>query len=243
MPALTSGEQKNKMERYNRQMLLPEMGEEGQQKLLKARVLIVGVGGLGSPEALYLAAAGIGHLGLVDDDVVSVSNLGRQVLYTEADAGKPKAACALNHLRSLNSEIEIQAYPFRLDAENVEQLVSAYDVVLDGCDNTSTRYLLSDTCERLHKPYVYAAIGGYQGQVSVLCCGEEPCTYRTLYPDEAAMSSVKAGKAVIGTNPAITGSVAANEVLKLVAGWGTPLINRLWTIDLLTLETYQIQLK
>ena len=231
------------MERYNRQMLLPEIGEEGQYKLLKSRVLIVGVGGLGSPEALYLAAAGIGHLGLVDDDVVSVSNLGRQVLYTEADEGKFKAECALKHLKALNSEIEIKAYPCRLTGENAEEIFKDYDVVLDGCDNTATRYLLSDLCERLHKPYVYAAIGAFQGQVAVLCCGDDPCTYRTLYPDEAAMCAVKAGKAVIGTNPAITGSVAANEVLKLVAGFGTPLVNRLWTIDLMTLETYQIQLK
>lgn len=224
-------------ERYLRQTLLPEIGEEGQKRLKQARVLIVGMGGLGSPIALYLVGAGIGHIGLVDDDVVSLSNLHRQVLYDESDIGQPKATCALHHLRPKNSDIELIAYPMRLTQENAEALISEYDIVVDGCDNHATRYLISDICERLGKPYVYAAISAFQGQVGIFCYNPDAPTYRTLFPDEEAMLAIETGKGVIGTTPAIVGSIVANEVLKLIGGYGEPLRGRLLIIDLLTLNT------
>ena len=227
---------------YHRQTLLPEIGEEGQQKLKQAKVLIVGVGGLGCPIALYLATAGVGCLGLIDDDVVSLSNLHRQVLYDEADIGQQKAECAAHHLQQKNSDIELTAYPMRLTKENAETLIRDYDIVVDGCDNHATRYLISDVCHRLQKPYVYAAIGAFQGQVGILCYDHDAPTYRTLFPDEEAMLSVEAGKGVIGTTPAVVGSIAANEVLKLTVGFGEALIGKVLFIDLLTLDIQKINL-
>ena len=223
--------------KYHRQTLLPEIGEEGQEKLRQAKVLIVGVGGLGCPIALDLTYAGVGHIGLIDNDVVSIHNLHRQVLYDEADIGQPKATCALHHLRPKNSDIELIAYPMRLTKENAEALISEYDIVVDGCDNHATRYLISDICERLGKPYVYAAISAFQGQVGIFCYEQEAPTYRTLFPDEKAMCSLEAEKGVVGTTPAIVGSIMANEVLKLIIGYGEPLRGRLLIIDLLTLNT------
>ena len=227
---------------YHRQTLLPEIGEEGQQKLKQAKVLIVGVGGLGCPIALYLATAGVGCLGLIDDDVVSLSNLHRQVLYDEADIEQPKAQCAVRHLQKKNSDIELTAYPMRLTKENAETLIRDYDIVVDGCDNHATRYLISDVCHRLQKPYVYAAIGAFQGQVGILCYDHDAPTYRTLFPDEEAMLAVEAGKGVIGTTPAVVGSIAANEVLKLTVGFGEALIGKILFIDLLTLDIQKINL-
>ena len=227
---------------YHRQTLLPEIGEEGQQKLKQAKVLIVGVGGLGCPIALYLATAGVGCLGLIDDDVVSLSNLHRQVLYDEADIEQPKAQCAVRHLQKKNSDIELTAYPMRLTKENAETLIRDYDIVVDGCDNHATRYLISDVCHRLQKPYVYAAIGAFQGQIGILCYDHDAPTYRTLFPDEEAMLSVEAGKGVIGTTPAVVGSIAANEVLKLTVGFGEALIGKILFIDLLTLDIQKINL-
>ena len=229
-------------ERYHRQTLLPEIGEEGQKKLQNARVLIVGVGGLGCPVALYFAGAGVGHLGLVDDDAVSLSNLHRQVLYEEVDLGYPKAECAARHLQAKNSDIELKAYPMRLTPDNAERLIAEYDLVVDGCDNHATRYLLSDICEKQKKPYVHAAIEAFQGQVAILCYDEGAPTYRTLFPDEDMMCSLEAGKGVIGTTPAVVGSLVANEVLKLIIGYGKSLLGQLLVIDLLTFQTNFIQL-
>lgn len=229
--------------RYERQTALPEIGQEGQEKLRKARVLIVGTGGLGSPVSLYLAGAGVGTLGLVDDDVVSLNNLHRQVLYTEEEIGTPKALCAARRLQELNSEITLQPHPQRLTPENATELVSSYDIVVDACDNFATRYLLCDVCTALGKPYVYGAVRGFEGQVSVF--GHESCprTYRDLYPDEAEMLSMPhPGKAIVGVTPAIVGSVQANEVLKLICGYGELLAGRLWTIDLRTLQSFIITL-
>ena len=228
--------------KYHRQTLLSEIGEEGQEKLRQARVLIAGVGGLGCPIALYLTTAGVGHLGLIDDDVVSLSNLHRQVLYNEADIGQPKAECAVRHLQAKNSDIHIEGYPFRLDKENAEALIAKYDIVVDGCDNHATRYLISDVCHQLQKPYVYAAIGAFQGQVGVLCYDEQASTYRTLFPDEDVMCDRKAEKGVIGTTPAVIGSLVANEVIKLIIGYGDVLKNKLFCIDLLTLQIQLIHL-
>ena len=146
------------MERYNRQIILPELGEEGQQRIQRAKVLIVGVGGLGSPVALYLTGAGVGTIGLMDDDVVSISNLQRQILYSEAEVGMPKAIQAKKRLEALNSSIQINAYPNRLTTENAAGIISQYDIVVDGCDNFATRYLINDICIEQKKPYVYGAI-------------------------------------------------------------------------------------
>ena len=146
------------MERYNRQIILPELGEEGQQRIQRAKVLIVGVGGLGSPVALYLTGAGVGIIGLMDDDVVSISNLQRQILYSEAEVGMPKAIQAKKRLEALNSSIQINAYPNRLTTENAAGIISQYDIVVDGCDNFATRYLINDTCVQLGKIYVYGAM-------------------------------------------------------------------------------------
>ena len=228
--------------KYHRQTLLSEIGEEGQEKLKQARVLIAGVGGLGCPIALYLTTAGVGRLGLIDDDVVSLSNLHRQVLYNEADIGQLKTECAVRHLQAKNSDIHIEGYPFRLDKENAEALIAKYDIVVDGCDNHATRYLISDVCHQLQKPYVYAAIGAFQGQVGVLCYDEQASTYRTLFPDEDVMCDRKAEKGVIGTTPAVIGSLVANEVIKLIIGYGDVLKNKLFCIDLLTLQTQLIHL-
>ena len=228
--------------KYHRQILLPEVGEAGQEKLKQARVLIVGVGGLGCPIALYLTAAGVGCLGLIDDDVVSISNLHRQILYDEADIGQPKAECAVRHLQQKNSNIELIAYPIRLTKENAEELIAGYDMVVDGCDNHATRYLISDVCHRQQKPYVYAAIEAFQGQVGMLCYDKHAPTYRTLFPDEESMLSFETEKGVIGTTPAVIGSIVANEVLKLIIGFGETLIGKALIIDLLTLDIQKINL-
>ena len=226
------------MERYDRQILLPEIGEEGQARLQAAKVLIVGVGGLGSPIALYLAGAGVGTIGLVDDDVVSLSNLQRQVLYTEEELGDLKAVCAAMHLTALNSRITVNACPGRLSRENARELIASYDIVVDGCDNYTTRYLINDLCVELNKPYVYGAICGFEGQVSVFNYGENRRSYRDLYPDEEEMLRLPpAFKGVLGVTPAITGSVEATEVLKIICGFGEVMAGKLWTIDLRTLQS------
>lgn len=229
-------------DRYHRQAILSEIGEEGQEKLRHARVLIVGVGGLGSPIALYLTGAGVGTIGLVDDDTVSISNLQRQVLYTEAEVGMPKAECAARRLKALNSQVTIVPYPVRLTEDNAHAIISQYDLVVDGCDNFRTRYLLSDTCAALHIPYIYGAIAEFTGQVAILCYGKEGKTYRDLFPDEEKIFLQRGKNGVVGTTPAIVGSMEANEALKLICGYGQPLINRLWTIDLRSLQSLVIDL-
>lgn len=226
------------MERYSRQTMLPEIGETGQKRLKDAKVMIVGVGGLGSPTALYLAGAGVGTIGLVDDDIVSVSNLQRQVLYTEDEVGSQKALCASMRLASLNKEIQINVHKTRLNKENAKQLIGQYDIIVDGCDNFATRYLINDVCLALDKPYVYGAICGFEGQVSVFNYGKERKNYRNLYPDEETMLRMPPPyKGVIGVTPAITGSVEATEVLKIICGFGEVLAGKLWTIDLRTLQS------
>lgn len=226
------------MERYSRQLMLPEIGEEGQRKLSVAKVLIVGVGGLGSPISLYLAGAGVGTIGLVDDDVVSISNLQRQILYTETEVGIKKAVCAKERLRQLNQDIQLNAYPTRLTKENAEEIISHYDIVVDGCDNFATRYIINDVCVKLRKVYVYGAICGFEGQVSVFNHNNS-VNYRNLYPDEEEMMKMPPPfKGVIGVTPAIVGSVEATETIKIICGFGDVLSGKLWTIDLRTLQTY-----
>ncbi len=226
--------------RYDRQILLPEIGEEGQRKLANAKVLLVGVGGLGSPIATYLTAAGVGSLALMDPDNVNISNLHRQVLYDASQVGRSKVNCAAKRLKGLNSDVQLTAYPFRLSVPNAKMLISEYDIVVDGTDNSDTRYLISDTCVALGKPYVYGSIQGFMGQVAVLCAGKT--TYRTLYPNEDEMRTMPHDKGVVGVTPAVVGSVEASQVLQLICGYGEPLIDRLWTIDLRTMKSFIVSL-
>ncbi|WP_294477309.1 HesA/MoeB/ThiF family protein [uncultured Bacteroides sp.] len=229
--------------RYDRQIMLPEIREDGQDRLNKAKVLIVGVGGLGSPIALYLAGAGVGYIGLVDDDVVSISNLQRQVLYSEKELGLPKAICAAERLSALNSGINIHSYSTRLTEENAYDIIADYDMVVDGCDNFATRYLINDCCIELGKPYIYGAIGGFEGQVSVFNYGDKKKNYRDLYPDEEEMLHMSPpSKGVMGITPAVVGSIEATEVLKVICGFGDVLAGKLWTIDLRTLQTNKFSL-
>ncbi|WP_455970747.1 HesA/MoeB/ThiF family protein [Bacteroides congonensis] len=229
--------------RYDRQTILPEIGEEGQKKLLDAKVLIVGVGGLGSPIALYLAGAGVGCIGLVDDDVVSISNLQRQVLYSEKELGKSKAICAAERLSALNSEIKIQPYSTRLTEDNARDIIREYDMVVDGCDNFATRYLINDICIEQGKPYIYGAICGFEGQVSVFNFGKRKKNYRDLYPDEEEMKRMPPPpKGVMGITPAVVGSIEATEALKVIGGFGDVLAGELWTIDLRTLQSNKFSL-
>lgn len=234
------------MERYARQIILPEIGVEGQQRLSAAKVLIVGVGGLGSPIALYLAGAGVGTIGLIDDDVVSVSNLQRQVLYDESQVGESKVLCAQRRLQALNSDVSVITYRERLTKDNASDIISQYDIVVDGTDNVDVRYVISDECTAQHKPYVYGAIGGLEGHVAVLCTTDavgNRRTYRDLFPipDETTGKATEASP-VVGITPGIVGTVEASQVLQLICGYGEPLINRLWTIDLRTLQSCIINL-
>lgn len=229
--------------RYNRQIILPEIGEEGQNKLKKAKVLIVGVGGLGSPIALYLTGAGVGTIGLVDDDTVSITNLQRQVLYTEKELNKPKVLCAADRLSALNSEICLRPYFTRLTEDNAYDIISDYDIIVDGCDNFATRYLIDDICARQEKPYIYGAICGFEGQVSVFHYGDNKRSYRDLYPNEVEMNQMPPpSKGVMGVTPAIVGSIEACEVLKIICEYGDVLAGELWTIDLRTLQSNKFSL-
>ena len=229
--------------RYDRQIILPEIGEEGQRELQEAKVLIVGVGGLGSPITLYLAGAGVGYIGLVDDDRVSISNLQRQVLYSEKELDRPKAVCAAERLSALNSEIKVHHYPTRLTEENARDIIREYDMVVDGCDNFATRYLINDICIEQGKPYVYGAICGFEGQVSVFNYGNRKKSYRDLYPDEEEMKRMPPPpKGVMGITPAVVGSIEATEVLKIICGFGNVLAGELWTIDLRTLQSNKFSL-
>lgn len=221
-------------ERYARQTILPEIGEAGQARLAAAKVLVVGVGGLGSVTSTYLAAAGVGTLGLVDFDSVSRSNLQRQVLYTEQDVGRPKVECAAARLSSINSDVRIVTHPCRLTVENARVLIAPYDLVVDGCDNYAARLAVSDACAGLRRPYVYGAISGFSGQVAVLC-KDGGKTLRDLFGATAPHEDA-ASKGVVGMTPGIVGAVQAMQVLQLVCGFGSPLVDRLWVGDFMGMD-------
>jgi molybdopterin/thiamine biosynthesis adenylyltransferase/rhodanese-related sulfurtransferase len=226
--ALTPGQQG----RYARQVLIPEIGPEGQRRLLDARVLIVGAGGLGSPAALYLAAAGVGTIGIVDDDVVELSNLQRQVLHRGADLGAPKVDSAERTLRALNDGVAIVKHAERLDAGTAERLIGPYDIVIDGTDNLDTRYVLNDAAVRLRKPVVHGSVYRWEGMVTTFVPYEGPC-YRCLYPSqpppELAPACDVAG--VLGVLPGLAGMLQATEALKLILGVGESLAGRLLMFD------------
>ena len=215
-------------ERYSRHLLVPEIGLEGQLKLLDAKVLLLGAGGLGSPTALYLAAAGVGTLGIVDDDVVDLSNLQRQIAHTSDRIGTPKVDSAEQSIHGINPDVEVVKYETRLDASNIMEIIDGYDVIVDGVDNFPTRYLLNDATVRLRIPVVSASILGFDGQLSVFAPYEGPC-YRCLYPTPppAELAPSCGANGVLGALPGIMGVLQAIEVVKLITGSGEPLIGRL----------------
>jgi molybdopterin/thiamine biosynthesis adenylyltransferase/rhodanese-related sulfurtransferase len=224
-------------------LLIPEVGLAGQEKLHAARVLVVGAGGLGSPVLAYLAAAGVGRIGIVDDDAVDVTNLQRQILYATADVGKLKAATAAERLHALNPQIAIDALPVRLDATNAREIVRLYDVVIDGTDTFGSRYLINDACVLEGKPDVYGSIFRFDGQVSVFGAPGGPC-YRCLYPEPPPPELVPncAEGGVLGVLGGMIGTWQASEALKLVLGIGTPLIGRLLLVDALDARVREIRI-
>jgi len=223
--------------RYSRHLLLPEIGEEGQEKLKRASALIVGVGGLGSPVSMYLAAAGIGRLGLVDFDTVDETNLQRQILYGESNVGERKLDAAWKRLRDMNHDLRIETFNDRLSSRNARPLMEPYDLILDGTDNFATRYLVNDACVMLGKPNVFASIYRFEGQVSVFDARVGPC-YRCVYPDPPPPNVVPscAEGGVLGVLPGIVGTLQAAEAIKLIAGIGEPLIGRMLLFDALSMR-------
>jgi len=219
---------KEQRERYSRHLLVPEIGLEGQTKLLNAKVLLLGAGGLGSPTALYLAAAGVGTLGVVDDDVVDLSNLQRQVIHTTDRIGTPKVDSAETSIKAINPDVKVVKYQTRLDASNIMEIIEGYDVIVDGVDNFPTRYLLNDATVRLDIPVVSASILGFDGQLSVFKPHDGPC-YRCLYPvpPPAELAPSCGANGVLGVLPGTMGLLQATEVVKLVVGAGEPLVGRL----------------
>ncbi len=225
------------LSRYSRHFLLPEVGETGQAKLLAAKVLLLGAGGLGSPTALYLAAAGVGTLGIIDHDVVDLSNLQRQILHTNDRIGMPKVESARIAIAALNPDVKVIAHQERLSSDNVLDIFGRYDIIVDGCDNFPTRYLVNDACVMLGKPNVHGSIFQFEGMASVFDPRSGPC-YRCLYPEPpppgAAPSCAEAG--VLGVLPGLVGCVQALETIKLILGAGRPLIGRMVHFDTLSME-------
>jgi molybdopterin/thiamine biosynthesis adenylyltransferase/rhodanese-related sulfurtransferase/molybdopterin converting factor small subunit len=239
-PALTADER----HRYSRHLLLPEVGEPGQRKLRAAKVLLVGAGGLGSPAALYLAAAGVGTIGIVDRDAVETSNLQRQVLYDVASVGRPKVSRATSRLRQLNPGVRVVPHRVRLTSRNALAILRRYDIVVDGTDNFPTRYLVSDACALLRIPDVFGSVYRFEGQVSVFDARRGPC-YRCLFPEppppELVPSCAEGG--VLGVVPGRVGLAQATEVLKLILGIGEPLVGRLWLLDTLAGSSREVRIR
>jgi adenylyltransferase/sulfurtransferase len=230
--------------RYSRHLILPGVGLQGQERLKAARVLVVGAGGLGSPAALYLAAAGVGTLGIADGDVVDASNLQRQVLHRTAGVGRSKAASAAETLSALNPLIDVRPIPARVTAENALALLADYDVIVDGTDNFPTRYLLNDACALLGKPLVFGGIFRFEGQASVFHARRGPC-YRCLFPHPPAPEQVPscAEGGVLGVLPGLVGSIQAAEALKLLLGIGEPLLGRLLLVDTLGMRLREVAIE
>ncbi len=230
--------------RYSRHFLLPEVGEEGQAKLLQAKVLMVGAGGLGSPSAYYLAAAGGGTPGVIDHQVVDISNLQRQILHANDRVGMPKVESAKKTLESLNPDVKVIPYQAKLTSENIMEILKDYDLVVDGCDNFPTRYLVNDACVLIGKPNVHGSIFQFEGQATVFYPGKGPC-YRCLYPEpppaEMAPSCAEAG--VLGVLPGLIGVIEALEAIKLILGKGDSLVGRLLCFNTLTMEINTLKLR
>jgi sulfur-carrier protein adenylyltransferase/sulfurtransferase len=231
-------------ERYSRHFLLPEIGQEGQQRLLDAKVLLLGAGGLGSPTALYLAAAGVGTIGIVDNDVVDLSNLQRQVIHTTDRIGVSKVDSAEESMKAINPDVEVVKYDERLDASNVMRIIEGYDVIVDGLDNFPTRYLINDASVRLQIPVVSASILGFDGQLSVFKPYDGPC-YRCLYPvpPPAELAPSCGANGVLGVLPGTMGLLQATEVVKLVVGAGEPLVGRLLLYEALSATFTELKVR
>jgi sulfur-carrier protein adenylyltransferase/sulfurtransferase len=240
-PKALTAEQRD---RYSRHVLVPEVGLEGQLKLLDAKVLCLGAGGLGAPVTLYLAAAGVGTLGVVDDDVVDLSNLQRQVIHTTDGIGTPKVDSAERAIKALNPDVNVVKYQTRLDASNIMEIIEGYDIIVDGVDNFPTRYLLNDASVRLKIPVVSAAILGFEGQLSVFAPYEGPC-YRCLFrqPPPAELAPSCGANGVLGVLPGTMGLLQATEVIKLIIGSGDPLIGRLLMYDALAATTTELKVR
>ena len=230
--------------RYSRHFLLPEVGEDGQAKLLQAKVFMVGAGGLGSPAAYYLAAAGVGTIGIIDNDVVDISNLQRQILHANDRVGMPKVESAKKTLEGLNPDVKVVPYQTKLTSENIMEILKDYDMVIDGCDNFPTRYLVNDACVLAGKPNVHGSIFQFEGQATVFYPGKGPC-YRCLYPEpppaEMAPSCAEAG--VLGVLPGLIGCIEALEAVKLILGKGDSLVGRLLHFNTLTMEINTLKLR
>lgn len=235
--------QPEQFDRYRRHLTLPEVGLEGQQRLLESKVLLIGVGGLGCPLALYLTAAGVGTVGLVDDDVVDASNLQRQILYSTGDIGRPKVEVAEERMRALNPDVEVTAIRDRLSSRNALEIFEPYDVVIDGTDNFPTRYLSNDASVLLGKPNVYGSIFRFEGQASVFDARVGPC-YRCLYPEPPPPGSVPscAEGGVLGVLPGIIATIQATEAIKLLVGCGSSLAGRLLVYDAMAMEFSEFRL-
>lgn len=237
----------DELKRYNRHIILPEVGIEGQEKLKQAKVLVIGAGGLGCPVLQYLTAAGVGSIGIVDYDTVDVSNLQRQILYDVYDVGKSKVDCAINKLSKQNPFVHFTAHKIQLSNQNALETLLPYDLVIDGTDNFPTRYLVNDACLLLNKPLVYGSINRFEGQVSVFNLGTETekqgPSYRCLFPQPPAAEDVpncsEAG--VLGVLPGIVGSLQANEAIKVITGIGNPLSGKLFIINALNMQCYTIE--
>jgi adenylyltransferase/sulfurtransferase len=240
---------KEELERYSRHLIIPEFNVEGQRKLKQSKVLVVGSGGLGAPLLLYLAAAGVGHIGIVDFDVVEDSNLQRQVLFSQKDLGRPKVEAARDRLLGLNPHIEITTYNTHLSSENAMEILEGYDLVADGTDNFPTRYLVNDACVFLGIPNVYASIYRFEGQASVFnyayADGSRGPNFRDLFPSPPPPGLVPscAEGGVIGVLPGILGSIQANEVIKVLSGVGDPLAGRLFLFDAATFHTRTLKIR
>jgi len=235
---------KQEVLRYSRHLIMPEVGMDGQLKLKQAKVLCIGTGGLGAPLGLYLAAAGVGRIGLVDFDSVDSTNLQRQVLFGTSDVGRPKIAAAADRLRNLNPEIQIDTFETRLSSENALELFQDYDIIVDGTDNFPTRYLVNDACVLLGKPNVYGSIFRFEGQITVFGYPDGPC-YRCLYPEPPPPGLVPscAEGGVLGVLPGIVGTIQAAETLKLIIGKGQPLVGRLLLFDALAMRFRELKLR
>ncbi len=238
-PPLTTDE----LQRYHRHLILPEVGEDGQRRLKAASVLLVGAGGLGSPAALYLAAAGVGHMGIIDADDVELSNLQRQVIHDTADVSRAKVASAEQRVRALNPHVEVATYRARLTSSNAMELLANYDVIVDGSDNFATRYLINDACVLLTKPNVHGSVLRFEGQASVFSSGEGPC-YRCLFrePPPPALVQNCEESGVLGVVPGLIGVVQATEAIKLITGIGETLAGRLLLVDALRMQFRTIDL-
>jgi adenylyltransferase/sulfurtransferase len=240
LPELTGDE----LRRYGRHLVIPEVGIEGQRRLKNAKVLLVGAGGLGSPAALYLAAAGVGTLGLVDFDKVDITNLQRQIIHGTRDIGRPKLDSASDKIRDINPNVHVEQYDTALTSSNALDIARDYDVIVDGTDNFPTRYLVNDTCVLLGKPNAFGSVLRFEGQASVFAAADGPC-YRCLFrePPPAGLIPSCAEAGVLGVLPGLMGTIQATETIKLILGIGDPLIGRLLLVDALTMQFRTIQLR